>query len=234
MANIAHNFFKLLLILLLSTSLQSHAEEAGSGKGSAVDSFKLLKKARSGVFFYDATVDFSKYDKVIMLPVTRDQAKITAGANPDNLKGWENFDDEDWKDIAGFFDEFARKEFSESDVFKLVEQPGEGVISIEYRLMEFKPNTENSSDDLGTIGDSHNLKGLGNIKMQGVLVDSLSKQLLAVIEGLNSINAGHYVEKDSRVTRNKAWRKSFQKVIDNLHKDLEKVRKQKPEKVAPE
>jgi hypothetical protein len=224
MANIAHNFNKLLLAFLLLTGLQPAA--------AAPD--VLLKDARSGALLYDPAVDFSKYDKVILYPVARDTVKIENAANSEDLKHWDEFGEDEWKKIAERFDASAHKKFNNSNVFTLTEKPGEGVLTIQFRMIEFKPNVKNSRDNaLGTVGESHNLEGLGTLRLQGVLLDSTDKRLLAVIESLNDISAGKYAGGNVRAASNMAWHKSFQRITGWLHDDMEKLRSLKPVQEAP-
>jgi hypothetical protein len=226
MVNITRNVYKLFLMLAVVGGMPLAVYAADEAKGGAMDSFKLLDKARSGALFYDGTIDFSKYDKVLLFPITRDQAKITERANSGTLKDWKEFDEKEWTKIDGHFDTFAQKIFSESDVFTVVDKPGEGVIAMQFRMLEFMANTDIDDNAAGTMGRSS--IRLGNMKIRGILLDATNKRLLAVTESLHSINSGQYEGRDNQVGRNLAWRRSFQRIIDNLHDDMGKLRGLKP------
>lgn len=225
MANISHNLYKLPLMFLLLACVHVGVAASGSESDGNAEAFKLMENARSGAFFYDSSIDFSKYDKVMLFPITYDQVKIKDDTGHDYLRSWKDFGEAEWKKVANYFDTFAHEKFSRSEVFKLEEKPGEGVVVLQVRMLEFVPHT---GDPVGTVGQSFNLKGLGNMKLQAVLVDSKKKQLLAVVESINSINSGHYTGEDNSVSRNLAWRRSFKRIINNLHDDMEQLRRQKP------
>lgn len=221
-------FFKVLSVLLLVTHVQPGICASGEEGDGKWETFIVMKKARSGAFFYDTSVDFSKYSKVMLFPVIFDEVKISAEAKAEYVKSWEAFGEEGWKEVAGYFDASAHKIFSESDVFALEKTPGDDVIIIQSSLVDFTPHVENTDDPTGTVGHSINMSGLGNMSIQTMFLGSKGQQLLVVVKSLSSISTGGHILEDSRISRRLAWRRSFQRVADDLHRDLKKLLRKKP------
>lgn len=230
MIQFINKLFWQLLIFSILTVVHLGAQALDLEDTRKLESFEMMKKAKSGGVFYDASIDFSKYKKAILFPVTYDQIKISAGAKVEYVKSWEEFGEEKWKELAEYFDAAVRKKFGKSKVLALADKPGEDVVAIQIRMTEFIPNTYNTDDPIGTVGQSFNLVGLGNLNIEAVIVDSKSKQLLAVVESLNSINSGRYTGEDNKLYRKLSWRRSFQRIVDHLHYDIKKLKRLKPVK----
>lgn len=185
--------------------------------------FENWEKSKFDVFFYDKSTDFSKYDKVILFPMTFDRMKLSDEAGKEFSESWLDSTFDEMDKICGFFDKFAKKAFKESRHFDVTNTGGDNVLVLEFRMMNFTPTSMRKPNGHGTVGSSSNLLGVGGLTFQTVVAESQSGKLVAVIEDGLIIRSGSY-SVSNKLGRNLAWRQSFQKVISDFHRDLKKLK----------
>lgn len=206
--------------------------------------FLNWEKSRFSLFFLDKTVDFSKYDEIMLFPMTFDRMKISQSAGNREVNKWLDSSFEDMDLLCSYFDRYAKKAFKKSRQYNITHQGGENVLAIEFRMMNFTPfsaptTTETSS---GMVG---------NLIIQAVLVESQTGKLVAVIEHqiriqdspsfftsryvasggtLNAANGGGsgvgiQYHRGVKGNPGRAWRKAFKLLTKNLYKDMRKLKK---------
>lgn len=191
---------------------------------SQVENFANWDKSEFSTFFYDTTVDFSKYDQAIFFPMTFDRMELSGATGDDFRESWNKSSFEEMDKICQFFDDFIMKKFKSSDYVTPTLKGGPNVLAVEFRMKDFMPTSMRREDALGTVGGSTNAMGVGVLTFQAVLVESQSGRLVAVIEDGMNISSGTY-SVDDRIGRNLAWRRSFSKLVNKLHQDFKTLHK---------
>ncbi|WP_020207804.1 DUF3313 family protein [Gilvimarinus chinensis] len=190
-----------------------------------VEHFALWGDSNFSTFFYDTRVDFSRYDKAIFFPMTFDRMALSNHSDEEFRASWNKSSFDEMDKICQFFDDYIEKKFSRSKVLESTRTGGPNVLAIEFRMKDFMPTSMRREDALGTVGQSNNNMGVGVLTFQAVLVESQSGNLVAVIEDGMEIKSSSY-SVDDRVGRNLAWKRSFQRVVTDLHKDIEEMQSQ--------
>lgn len=199
------------------------ANEPVSAENQSAESFIVLDKSKLGVVLYDKTADFSKYSKVMLFPLRSDQMRISDLADEKFKLSWREIDPERMKRITGTFDKLALKTFRSSKQFSLAEEPSADTLALQFRMLEFSPDAIQDPDKKGTVGQTFNLAGIGNLQLQILLVDSSTKQVVAILDDIVNISAGRTATEDNRMSRNRAWKRSFKIVLKDLHSDILKL-----------
>jgi beta-lactamase regulating signal transducer with metallopeptidase domain len=132
-------------------------------------------------FFVNQTVDFSKYNQIIVFPTTFDRLKIAEKAKKNAAESWMKSSFKQMDEYCNYFDHAAKYKFKKSSAFKLTNKGGDNVLAMEIRMMEILP-----------ISASKKEPNVGVLKLQAVLVDSKNGELVAVIEDIVPVN-GNYV-----------------------------------------
>ena len=219
-----------LSVVLLLLNPQLGVSATDKENDNKWDSFAVMEGSDSGVFFYDKAVNFSNYNKVLLFPANIEGMKISPGARPKYVKSWKNVTNDEWEAIINSFDKVIRKKFSASKNYELSETPDQGVIAIQIRLKKFIPNIRHTDTPMGTIVQSFNLTGLGDLNIQAALMDAKSKQVLVVVESSNFVTSGRYAGEDNKYERKRAWRKTFEKFAYQIHSDMKKLQRLQPVK----
>lgn len=144
------------------------------------DSFINWEKSGFVKFFVNQNVDFSKYNRIIVFPTTFNRLKIAEKATKNAAKSWMNSSFKQMDEYCNYFDYAAKRKFKKSSSFKLTTQGGDNVLAMEIRMMEILP-----------LSASKREPNVGVLKLQAVLVDSKTNELVAVIEDIVPIN-GNY------------------------------------------
>ncbi|UTF58579.1 hypothetical protein [Gilvimarinus sp. DA14] len=188
-----------------------------------VEKFSLWQDSHFSTFFYDRRVDFSRYEKAIFFPMTFDRMQLSNHTDEDFRASWNKSSFEEMDKICQFFDDYIEKKFARSDVLESTRTGGPDVLAIEFRMKDFMPTSMRREDALDTVGQSTNNMGVGVLTFQAVLVESQTGRLVAVIEDAMEIKSSSY-SVDDRVGRNLAWKRSFQRLVSDLHDDIETLK----------
>ena len=177
---------------------------------------------------------FSRYKQVIFFPMQFDRLTIDLSADPNLRNSWNESSWQEMDQICQHFDDFAQKIFAEREGFVPSQRGGNGVLAIEFRLMNFTPYGKRYKDnDAGTVATRSSDGGIGAVTIQAVIADSQSGELLAVIEDGMEVNAGNMlmikgdlalqVDSNNKASQNIAWRKVFKRWLEYLHEDMRRL-----------
>lgn len=185
------------------------------------DHFFQWNKSSFDSFFVNGEADLSQYKKIVLFPATFDRLELSKHANHELVESWQRSSWSEMDRICNQFDVFAKRQFTSSPAISLTNQGADDVLALEFRLMEFLPTTTRYTDaDRGTAADSYALGNLGAIKVQAVLANAKSGELIAVIEDNIPLNSDIAFLKENRVAHNRIWRQAFKSWVNHLHDDL--------------
>lgn len=208
-----------LCLVLLASPLAAGTVAEIMPESNAED-FSNWEDSNFDRFFLNHARDFSRYDALIMFPITFDRMKINENTVEEYSQSWYDSTFDEMDQICTFFDKIAEKEIRASRRFDLTNRGGDNVLAVEFRMKDFMPTSVARGDAIGTVGTSSNQMGVGSLVFQAVLVESQTGNLVAVIEDGIEIRSFTNTVND-RVGRNLAWKRSFQRVVDDFKDDLE-------------
>ena len=162
--------------------LSTAVTNQGSTEAKHHQNGSLVNWEKSGFvkFFVNQNVDFSKYNRIIVFPTTFDRLKIAEKATKNAAKSWMKSSFKQMDEYCNYFDYAAKRKFKKSSSFKLTNKGGDNVLAMEIRMMEILP-----------LSVSKREPNVGVLKLQAVLVDSKTNELVAVIEDVVPVN-GNY------------------------------------------
>lgn len=180
---------------------------------------------------------FGRYDKIMLFPIQLDGMLILRSGDPAINRSWTGVTYEDMLPYVDSFDELARHYFTEAKGFELTNTGGENVLAVEFRLKSYLPQSSRvGALGVDTVGDL-TVTSFGEMRMQVVLADSQSGELIAVLEdgmaitprnfGVSAFGNTTTVDASARNTRGNqraAWRRAFRKWLGRFRSDLTDLR----------
>jgi hypothetical protein len=176
---------------------------------------------------------FKQFDKVILFATQFDKLKLAESADKQIALNWNESTWAEMDVICQQMDDFAQKIFREGGEFVPVKRGGEDVLAIQFSLVSFMPYAQRYKDaGTNTVGVQTNNAGIGMVTVRGVLANAKSGELVAVIEETMEVNSrtassGNLAsihDSNNKAAQNLAWRTTFRRFLDNLHKELTRLK----------
>lgn len=180
-------------------------------------------------FLVEKPEAFKQFTKVILFATQFDKLKIAAETNKEIAASWNGSNWDEMDAICQQLDDFAKKIFREQGEFVPVTRGGEDVLAIQFSLISFMPYTKrykNSGAD--TVAVQTNNSGIGQVTVRAILANAKTGELVAVVEDTLEVNSrtasnGNLAamqDGNSKAAQGLAWRTSFRRFLDNLHREL--------------
>ena len=136
-----------------------------------------------GVTFQKENVDFSKYNKVHLMPLDLSDVKVVKPI-------WEQDDPEEWsftggsgEEIQNMFYKIISNELSKYEGFEVVDSGGEGVLQVEVEFLSITPYTKPGSRVDDDKGYEISTLGSGDVFVSAEIRDSQTGELFVLVEG---------------------------------------------------
>jgi hypothetical protein len=132
------------------------------------------------VAYLDPSVDYSKYNKIIVQPLNFDKMEII---QPSGGRFNTKFEltDEDRAKLEKIYQESMAKQLQEKGDFKIVKNPGPDVLVFSAVVLQIRPNAPKDEDTRGTGSFRNTIysEGGGSMSIAAGLYDSESGKALA-------------------------------------------------------
>jgi hypothetical protein len=172
---------------------------------------------------------FKQFNKVILFATQFDKLKLVEETDKKLAYNWSESTWKEMDEICQHLDDFSQKIFREEGEFVPVKRGGDDVLAIQFTLISFMPYTKRHKDaGMDTVGIQSNNSGIGLITVRGVLANSKSGELVAVIEETMEVNSrtasmgnlASIQDGSNKAAQNLAWRTAFRHFLGNFHKEL--------------
>jgi len=175
--------------------------------------------------YVDPTVDFSRYNRVLLAPLGLDNVEII---QPDNSsapyarkRDWE-LTDEDRAALQAGYREVMVQELVEKGGYALADAPADDVLEIAAMLTQLAPNAPKDDNQSRYVGRSQVFtEGAGSIAVAVAFADSESGEVLALSKDKRRSTQQWGV--NNRVTNRAEVRRVFSAWAQQIRKGLDRV-----------
>lgn len=150
-----------------------------------------IDNSRSDMAYVDPNVDFSKYNRVLLLPLGVDNVEIkqpdSSGSMTRNRnKNWE-LTDADKVKLQQAFRDAMLKQLADKGDYPIVTEPGDDVLTIQASLIGIAPNAPKDDNLSRGAGRSRTYtEGAGSMAVMVAFGDSESGEVLGIMKDSRS------------------------------------------------
>jgi hypothetical protein len=174
------------LTLVAACSTSTPEVQTGDDAEILAGNLHKIDNSRADVAYIDPDVDFSKYNKILLLPLGVDNVEIkqpntTGSVSRLSSKNWELTDADKVKLQKAFHDAMT-KQLEDKGHYPIVTETGDDVLTIEAKLIGLAPSAP-KDDSSRSIGRSTTYtEGGGAMAVTVAFGDSESREVLAIMK----------------------------------------------------
>jgi hypothetical protein len=191
------------------------------------DNLHKVDNSKADMAYIDPNVDFSKYNKILLIPLAVDHVEIKQPSSSGSMyrtknRKWELTDADKVKLQKAFHDAMV-KQFADKGGYPIVTEPGDDVMTIHGSLLGIAPSSP-KDDNLsrGTGRTTTYSEGAGSMAVMVALGDSESGEVLGIMK--DSRASASYWGRNNSVSnwsdvRNmfNSWAMLIRKALDEVH-----------------
>jgi len=213
----------------LVAACSSTTPEVQTGDDAEVIGGNLHKidNSRADMAYVDPDADFSKYNKILLLPLGVDNVEIkqpdsTGSLTRNKSRNWELTDADKLKLQAAFRDAMVKQLENKGD-YPIVTEPGDDVLTIQASLLGLAPNAPKDDNRSRAAGRSYTYtEGAGAMAVMVAFGDSENGEVLGIMKDSRSSNSNwgsnNSVSNLSDVRHMfSSWAIEIRKGLDNVH-----------------
>jgi len=213
-------------ITLLAACTGTPEIQTGDDAEVIMGDLHKVDNSRADLAYVSPDADFSKYTKVLLLPLGVDKVEIkqpnsSSSMNRHNRK-WE-LTDADKVKLQEIFHEAMSKQLEGKGDYPVVTEPGDDVLHIQARLLAIAPSAPKDDHQSRSVGRSTvYTEGAGAIAVGVAFADSETGEVLALIKDSRSTSnnwgRNNSVSNLSDVRQMfNSWALSIRKGLDKAH-----------------
>ena len=155
------------------------------------DNLHKVDNSRTDMAYVDPDVDFSKYNKILLLPLGVDNVEIKQPSSSGSLsrnknKNWE-LTDEDKVKLQKAFREAMVKQLEDKGHYPIVTEPGDDVLTIQASLIGIAPSAPKDANMSAGRYQTYT-DGAGSMAVMVAYGDSESGEVLGIMKDRRSSN----------------------------------------------
>ncbi|MEH6582946.1 MAG: DUF3313 family protein [Halioglobus sp.] len=225
-----HSMYKQLLFVIGASALLaacSSTPEIQTGDDAEVIMGNLNKvdNSRADLAYMDPNADFSKYSKVMVMPLGVDNVEIIQPSKSKSVTGNQNWEltEEDKDKLRKTFHEAMVKNLQDKGDYPLVTEPGDDVLQIAASLTAIAPAAAKDDNRSRATGRSRVYsEGAGALAVMVAFGDSETGEVLGIMKDSKSSSA---IWGNNNSVSNMAdvrhmfngWALQIRNGLDNLH-----------------
>ncbi len=225
--------FKKILFVIGTTALISACStstpeiQTGDDAEVIMGNLHKIDNSHADMSYVDPDADFSKYHKILLLPLGMDNVEIR---QPDSSGSISRHSSKDWeltdKDKLTFqrvFHDSMVKQLQDKGGYTIVDQPGDDVLTIQASLLGIAPNAPKDDNRSRGAGRTYTYtEGAGSLSVMVAFGDSESGEVLGLMKDSKASNSywgnNNSVSNLSDVrTMFNSWAVSIRKGLDKVH-----------------
>jgi hypothetical protein len=225
--------FKQLSIALAAVTLVSACSstpEVQTGEDAEVimDSLHKVDNSRTDLAYVDPNADFSKYQKIMLIPLGMDNVEIIQPNNNSsmsrtNRSNWE-LTDSDKEKLQEVFHESMTKELEKKGGYAIVTEAGDDVLQLQAAVLAIAPTSPKDDAHSRPIGRSQvYTQGAGSMAVMVAFVDSETGEVLGLMKDSRASNSANWGRNNSvsnlsdiRLMFN-SWARGIRSGLDKVH-----------------
>lgn len=214
------------LTALLSACASTPEVQTGPDAEVVGNNLHRIDGSRADMAYIDPTADFSKYRKVLLLPLGVDNIEIIQPSSSNSIthrRDWE-LTDSDKQMLQQMFHDAMKKQLQDKGDFPLVDEPGDDVLEIGAIITAIAPSAAKDDNRSRPVGRSYVItEGAGSMAVAVAFGDSETGEVLALVkDSRDSSNASMWGRNNS-VTNRADVSRMFNSWAMQINKSLGKV-----------
>ncbi|WP_052692205.1 hypothetical protein [Teredinibacter purpureus] len=206
-----------ILLFVLSLVIGVAPASYAGNENTAENIFSVWSGGNFHRFIVNKTIDFSKYDQIIVLPINTKELVISDRARYKIRRNWKSFAEKDMPAINERFLELAALEFSGKSPLLLTDKGGKSVLAVQIIAKEVMPRAFRDTS-LATVG-KQSVEQIATLQYQIVLTDTPSRGVVAMIEG-DLLVAPRNGKINNRSMHFRAWERAWENLLEKFNIDL--------------
>ncbi len=190
------------------------------------DNLHKVDNTRADMAYMDPNADFSKYHKILLVPLGVDNVEIkqpdtTGSLTRGQNRNWE-LTDADKRKLQDVFREAMVKQLQSKGDYPIVTEPGDDVLTIQASLLGLAPSAPKDDNRSRGTGRSYTFtEGAGSMAVMVAFGDSESGEVLGIMKDSRSSNS--YWGMNNSVSNLSEVRRMFSGWAIDIRKGLDKV-----------
>jgi hypothetical protein len=190
------------------------------------DNLHKVDNSSADMAYVDPNVDFSKYNKILLIPLAVDHVEIKQPSSSGSMyrnknREWELTDADKLKLQEAFHNAMV-KQFADKGGYPIVTEPGDDVLTIQGTLLGIAPNSP--KDDNLSRGSGRSTtysEGAGSMSVMVALGDSESGEVLGIMKDTRA--SASYWGRNNSVSNMSDVRSMFSSWALLIRKGLDEV-----------
>jgi hypothetical protein len=226
--------FKQLSIALATVTLvsacSSNTPEIQTGEDAEIIMGDLHKvdNSRTDLAYVDPNADFSKYQKIMLMPLGMDNVEIIQPNNRNSMSrssrsNWE-LTDSDKESLQKVFHVSMTRELEEKGGYTLVTEIDDDVLQVEAAVLTIAPTAAKDDAQSRSIGRSQvYTQGAGSMTVMVAFADSETGEVLGLMKDSRASNSHNWGRNNSvsnlsdvRIMFNN-WARGIREALDKVH-----------------
>jgi hypothetical protein len=178
--------------LMLGACSSEPEIQTGDDAEVIMGNLNKIDNSRSDLAYVDPDANFSKYNKVMVMPLGVDNVEIIQPSSSGSVyrnKDWE-LTDADKVRLQAVFHEAMVKELEKKDGYPVVTEPGDDVLQIVAKLTAIAPSAAKDDNSSRSVGRSRTYtEGAGGLAVAVAFGDSETGEVLGIMKDSKSSNA---------------------------------------------
>jgi hypothetical protein len=213
-------------ITLLAACTGTPEVQTGDDAEVIMGDLHKVDNSRADLAYVKPDADFSKYNKVLLMPLGVDNVEIkqpsTSGSINRHSKNWE-LTDADKVKLQEFFQDAMTKQLEDKGGYTIATEPGDDVLQIQARLIAIAPSAAKDDNRSRAAGRSTvYTDGAGAMSVGVAFADSETGEVLGLMSDsrstTNNWGRNNSVSNMSDVRQMfNSWALSIRKGLDNAH-----------------
>jgi len=175
--------------LLLGACSSTPEVQTGDDAEVIMGNLNKVDNSRADLAYLDPSADFSKYSKVMVMPLGVDNVEIIQPDRSKSSSGNQNWEltDSDKDKLRSIFQESMVKQLEDKGDFPVVTEPGDDVLQIAASLLAIAPSAAKDDNRSRPVGRSRvYTEGAGSLAVMVAFGDSETGEVLGIMKDSKS------------------------------------------------
>ena len=218
----------LATVTLVSACSSTPEIQTGEDAEVIMGDLHKVDNSRTDLAYVDPNADFSKYQKIMLMPLGTDNVEVIQPNTNDSMSrisrgNWE-LTDSDKEKLQKIFHESMTKELEKKGGYAIVTEPGDDVLQIQAAVLAIAPTAPKDDARSRTAGRSQiYTQGSGSMAVMVAFADSETGEVLGLMKDSRSSDYNNWGRNNSvsnlsdvRVMFN-SWARGIRNGLDNIH-----------------
>jgi hypothetical protein len=216
-------------ISLMTACTSTPEVQTGADAEVIMGGLHKVDNSRADLAYVDPNTDFSKYHKIMLMPLGMDNVEIiqpnsSSSASRINRGNWE-LTDGDRENLQTIFHESMVKHLETKGGYEIVTGPGDDVLQVQAAILAIAPSAPKDDFRSRSAGRSQiYTQGAGSMAVMVAFADSETGEVLGLMKDSRASNSAAYWGgnnsvsnlSDVRIMFN-SWATGIRKGLDNIH-----------------